>query len=667
MGVWEYDHARGLNHWDDRLCRMLGYDWAPPSVQDWLDLVHPQDRARVLDRVKEALAGADYRAEYRLRHGNGDWVWCESRGRVVRQDAQGAPLLTAGIQADISARKQRELDLRRLDATLSALVEGTPDAVFVKDCAGRYVLANQAAAALLGRSVDEVLGQDDCALFPQDLAERFRADDRRIMESGSAETYTEPVATVQGRCEYLITKGPLVIDGEVRGVFGMARDISERRQAEEALRRSEARLKEAQRIARVGHWEVDPAGSVLVWSEEMYRLTGFDPAQGPPSWKTYLQWVHPEDRDRVREAQREALRTGKPTRTELRNDPAKGPLRHFIRQLEPELDAAGRVVRLVGTCQDVTDLQQAKAQARRSDAMLDSVFQAIPDLFFLIDGDGTVRDYRAQRRSDLYVPPEHLLGRRLQDVLPARLAEVVVEKLQAALGQDGPVCLESDLDTPSGDHRYEARLSRLGDSGQCIAVVRDITEQHRARQALAESEQRYSLAAAIGRSGAWELWPLEGRLFFDHNLVRLMGYDRGDLSENLADWLAIIPQDGRTPIEDALQAIVEGRSDTLTLEHPVRRKDGSAGWIYLTGERVSALGEEPMRLVGSSRDITERKQGEIERNAQLAELRRWHEAMLGRETRVLELKREVNRLLAEAGRAPRYTSVADPEAPPGDG
>jgi len=125
-----------------------------------------------------------------------------------------------------------------------AEVEETTDAIFVKDRSGVYTLANRAVARLLGRPLGEILGRDDFALFPPETAERFRADDRRVIESGATEIYEEPVITPGGAFQYLVTKGPLVVDAEVRGVFGIARDMTEERRGE--LER-EAQLAELRR------------------------------------------------------------------------------------------------------------------------------------------------------------------------------------------------------------------------------------------------------------------------------------------------------------------------------------------------------------------------------------------------------------------------------------
>jgi PAS domain S-box-containing protein len=141
--------------------------------------------------------------------------------------------------------------------------------------------------------------------------------------------------------------------------------------------------------------------------------------------------------------------------------------------------------------QDVTDLRQAEAEARRGEAVLESVFQSLPDLFFLMDTDGTIRDYRARTDGDLYLPPENFLGRRMQDVVPPTVGSLFEHHL-AALGPNGDLAsYEYDLAMPGGERRFEARLTRLPDSTQVIAIVRDVTARKHAEDALRETQQRF--------------------------------------------------------------------------------------------------------------------------------------------------------------------------------
>ncbi|HXH28163.1 MAG TPA: EAL domain-containing protein [Candidatus Polarisedimenticolia bacterium] len=130
------------------------------------------------------------------------------------------------------------------------------------------------------------------------------------------------------------------------------------------LRRSEARLAEAQRIARLGNWERDLTTRTMRWSEEMYRIFGMDPGDTAPDYAGYLQRVHPEDRDLAARATDEALRQVHPYNVDLRIVWPDGTVRFVQEQAEILKDPQGRPVSMVGTTQDITERKQAEAQIR---------------------------------------------------------------------------------------------------------------------------------------------------------------------------------------------------------------------------------------------------------------------------------------------------------------
>jgi PAS domain S-box-containing protein len=137
---------------------------------------------------------------------------------------------------------------------LHAVVEGTSDAVYVKDRRGRYVLFNAASARVTGRKASEVIGNDDTFLFPPDEAKVVMQEDQTVMASAAVRTYEERVTGGAGQSlVFLSTKGPLHSkSGEVFGLFGIARDITERKRAEEQKARLEAQVQEARKMESVG-------------------------------------------------------------------------------------------------------------------------------------------------------------------------------------------------------------------------------------------------------------------------------------------------------------------------------------------------------------------------------------------------------------------------------
>ncbi len=126
---------------------------------------------------------------------------------------------------------------------------------------------------------------------------------------------------------------------------------------------------------------------------------------------------------------------------------------------------------------DLTSSKQAEAEAHQRDLVIDSVFQVLPDFFFLMDMDGTIQDYRAQEASSLYVPPEAFLGKRMQDLLPPEVADQFEENIDLVIQGESLATYEYALEIDDGLRQFEARLTLMPGREQLVAIVRDITEK----------------------------------------------------------------------------------------------------------------------------------------------------------------------------------------------
>ena len=170
------------------------------------------------------------------------------------RDKRGKIVQAVHIQRDITERKQSEVELRESRELLRVVVEGTSDSVYVKDLEGRYRLFNTAASRVTGKSAGEVYGRDDTFLFPVEEARVVMAGDRAVMDAGKTMTYEERLTSVDGeQLIFLSTKGPLYDQqGNVSGLFGVARDISDLRKAELEHLDYERKILHAQKLESLG-------------------------------------------------------------------------------------------------------------------------------------------------------------------------------------------------------------------------------------------------------------------------------------------------------------------------------------------------------------------------------------------------------------------------------
>jgi len=244
IGSWEWDVARNVVSWSAELHRMLGVEpeLADATRAEAFEFVHPEDRARVRETLDRTCHdGAPYVCEHRIvRRSDGAVRTVQSRGDVVC-DEQGQPVRIVGTVQDVTERKQVEEAL----AQYVALIFGSEDAIMTMALNGTILSWNPGAERLYGYVAEEIEGHPVSVLFPLDRYDEWRA----VMDRVGRGDHLEHLETVRlrrdGSCVDVSVSVSPVKDGQgnVIGATSIARDLSERRRAAEALALSEARLR----------------------------------------------------------------------------------------------------------------------------------------------------------------------------------------------------------------------------------------------------------------------------------------------------------------------------------------------------------------------------------------------------------------------------------------
>ncbi|HVO69224.1 MAG TPA: PAS domain S-box protein, partial [Aggregatilineaceae bacterium] len=246
LGLWDYTIQTGEAIFNQRWAEMLGFglDEIEPCIDTWHRLLHPDDAKDAIASLLDHLQGHTpfYESEHRLHAKSGEWKWILARGKVVERDESGQPVRATGTHLDITARKQAEAALHESQQMLQLVMENVPQAIFWKDRNLVYIGCNREFCQDAGvKSPAEIIGRTDFDLAWRDHAEQYRADDRLVLETGASRlSYEEPQTGPGGEALWLRTsKVPLRnTEGEVVGVLGTYEDITERRKADEALRRA---------------------------------------------------------------------------------------------------------------------------------------------------------------------------------------------------------------------------------------------------------------------------------------------------------------------------------------------------------------------------------------------------------------------------------------------
>lgn len=263
-------------------------------------------------------------------------------------------------------RKHAELALQESEERYRDLFENASDLIQSVAADGRILYVNSAWRERLGYSEEEVaqLNLFDDIIHP-DCKEDVISSLKRVMAGEKVGQLKAELITkrgnkiwVEGNANCKLVEGIAVAN---RGIF---RDITERRQAEEALRQSEANLAEAQKIAHVGSWTFDVATQTMSWSDEMFRIYGMDPKLPAPTYSEQLQQVHHQDRKKWEKKFQVAIADGKAYESDFRIVRSDGQIRHINRRCECICNEAGETERILGTAIDITERKQMNAALR---------------------------------------------------------------------------------------------------------------------------------------------------------------------------------------------------------------------------------------------------------------------------------------------------------------
>jgi diguanylate cyclase len=302
---------------------------------------------------------------------------------------------------------------------MAALVEFSEDPIIGLTLDGVITDWNPAAERLYGYAKEEMLGASIAMLVPPELQGRTgnllakvragevvrQLDTRRMAKDGH-------------RIDVSISMAPIRDDaGTIVGAAAFTRDISMRITAEERLRRSEAQLAEAQRLAAVGSWEWDVVSDEVTWSPELFRILGRDPDRSAASYEGFFDAIHPSDRQRAEDAIRNTLATGAPLDYECRAVRPDGVERVILARGRAIGDDAGRPVRMLGTVQDITGLAHARQRLEQANRQNEALLNSAADGIYGLDVAGRITFANPAAAVLTGYSLQETLGRREHDLI----------------------------------------------------------------------------------------------------------------------------------------------------------------------------------------------------------------------------------------------------------
>ena len=406
------------------LCAMLGFTEPQLQARTGQDMLHPDDAAADLADRAGLLAGEkeSYQAERRYLRADGRLVCGHLACSLVR-DAAGAPLQFIVQLQDISERKRVEHTLRQSEERFRSLMMLSSDWYWEQDENFRYVSSIGGARGAWGpdffrggpATIADSIGKCRWELEGATPLGTSWAEHRAMLEAHQPFRDFEYMRLSEGQpTRYISTSGEPVFDaaGRFTGYRGTARDITDRKLAEKRLRDTQSLLHMAAQIGRLGAWVYDVAQDEVTWSEEVCAIHEVPQGLRLNAVRS-LDFYTPRYRAAMFRLLRTCLDEGTPFDVETQIITAKGRILWARIICEAEWDAQGKVRRLLGACQDISETKRAAEDAYAMAKQLTTTLESLTDAFFTVDREWRFTYMNAQAERLLRRPRGELLGKKL--------------------------------------------------------------------------------------------------------------------------------------------------------------------------------------------------------------------------------------------------------------
>lgn len=584
------------------------------------EIVHPDDREKlgiIRENVKNSEKYFEY--EYRIITKSGKLKWVH--GSMTIQEIRSGEKLIHGLAIDITSQKQVETALAITEKRLDSIIRKAPVGIIQVNTKGKILDANESACSIFVSEMSEFVGTSFYSLFDQKYLDILPEMLTQFFNGANAFQGEWSIKTFDNKLKNAEITAVFIQSENQPSMVCFVKDVTLKKQADNEIQKSQTSLHEAQRIAKVGSWQVDIETDEVSWSQNLYDIFKIPEDESALNLEEYLEIIIDEDIARYESVVRDAKESGEPYQLEYRVRNRDNEILHVIENAKVMFDETERADRILGTIQDITKLKSTQLELSETQRLINLVLENVPQAIYWKDKSSIYLGCNSVFADLLALYPEEIIG-KIDESLDWQKDFVQKQKDRERLILSSQLSEISIVDKVYLDEEnfFWAEIYQIpfrDDEGQVIGVLgslQDVTERVQAENIIKESEERFkSIASSIPISTA--IFERESFNILYQNLRFSDKFQWSDQKENskTIDSIFVNKEDFSLLLNHESEEAV--KSETL-----VKNSKNEEFWARISVKPL--IFAEKDAIFFTLDDITERKRYEaeiIEKSQQLQE------------------------------------------------
>ncbi|MFI5305285.1 MAG: PAS domain S-box protein [Nitrospiria bacterium] len=501
-GVAAVDFTGKLIYVNAAFCKMVGWTEQQllgkiPPYPYWV----PEEIKKNLDSVNSRIVSkntSEFKTEFQRQNGERFFVLIKT---APLTDGYGKEIGFVATVSDISVQKSVENKMQESYQLLQSIIDGTTDAIYLRDLEGRYIMMNYNGAKIFKKSPAEFIGKDLSELFPSDFVQKTKEADQRTLKTGKTETIENRVIINGNELIFLTTRGPIRnAQNDIVGFFGISRDITERIIAENRLKSEYAFRKAIEHSMIAGVAAVDKNGRMIYVNPAFCQMTGWSEKELLGSTPPFVYWP-PEEIQNIMSSFKDRLQKGISAEGEMilrRKTEERFPV---LILRSPLKDADGNNLGLLASFYDLSERKRSEQALLQANQILERFVNACPLSIMVFDSAGIVKMVNPATEQMFGWSKDELIG-RFNLIVPEEKRVEFLANINSVIGGKTIIGLEARRKKRSGDP-IDLNLwavSFLDENGNpCVlSISADITEKRKMENEILKIQKLESLGVLAG-------------------------------------------------------------------------------------------------------------------------------------------------------------------------